>query len=132
MEQVRIHTGTHVKLKHVDETTLPQGFLSQLREFIHKQVAIEAVYLFAMQPEDQELQVCIALGMKKSMFGKKDEEFFRIVDEIQLLLPEELAINLYRFGSSEFLARYCLKSLDPIYLRSSAWLDKQIKRYAKP
>jgi hypothetical protein len=39
-----------------------------------------------------------------------------------------MPINLYRFGASEFLAKYCLDNLEPIFVRTPNWLDKQRKK----
>jgi len=129
VDEVKIHSGTRVKMKKLDEDTLPPDFLTRLREFAHKQESVEAVFLFALQPEDQEEQICLALGVRKSLFGKRDEEFLRLVDEIQLLLPGDLSLNLYRFGASELLARFCLESLEPAYLSGPSWRNKQVKKY---
>lgn len=131
MEEVKIHSGTRVKLKHIDEDVLPIEFVTRLKEFAHKDERIMAVYFFAIQAEAQTEQPSMAIALKAPLFGKSDESFLHVVDEIQMLLPDDLAINLYRFGASDFLARYCVENLEPVYLRASAWLDKQRKRYVK-
>ncbi len=129
MGEVKIHTGTRVKLKGVDEESLPGAFLARLREFAHADTRIEAIFLFAIQLEEQPEQMSLAIALKKAFFSPKNEEFLQIVDEIQLLLPEDLAINLYRFGASDFLASYCAHTVEPTYLRGSAWLKKQQTKY---
>ncbi len=129
MGEVKIHTGTRVKLKGIEETSLPESFLTHVREFAHKDRRIEAVFLFAIQLEDQPEQTSMAIALKKTFLAPKNEEFLQIVDEIQLLLPDDLAINLYRFGTSDFLAGYCAHSVEPIYLRSASWLKKQQSKY---
>jgi hypothetical protein len=129
VEEVKIHSGTRVKLKHISEDALPLDFVRKIKEFSHNDNRIQAVFVFAIEPEDQSEQPSMALAIKSSLFAKTDESFLQIVDEIQMLLPDDLAINLYRFGASDFLARYCVSKLDPIYLRTAAWLDKQRKKY---
>lgn len=131
MGEIKIHSGTRVKLKGIEEDSLPGPFLLRLREFAHGDNRIEAVFLFAIQLEDQPEQVSLAIALRKVFFSPKNEEFLQIVDEIQMLLPEDLAVNLYRFDSSAFLATYCAHSVEPIYLRSSSWLKKQQSKYAK-
>ena len=128
MEEVRIHSGSRVKLKRIDEGGLPREFLERLKEYAHKEERIEAVFTFALQSEGREEQVSLAVAMKSKLFGNPDEDFLQVVDEIQMLLPEDLAVNLYRFGASDLLARYCAHQLEPLYLRSAAWLDKQRKK----
>lgn len=131
MEEVKLHTGTRIKLKQYDERQLPAGFLARLREFAHQDTRIQAVYVFAVQPDDQPPQPSMAIALKSGLFDRRDEGFLQIVDEIQLMLPDELSLNLYRFGASDLLARYCVDSVEPVYLRSAAWVDKQRKRLAK-
>jgi hypothetical protein len=130
VEQVKIHTGTRVKLKHIDEDALPQGFLLKLKEYAHQHTRVQALYVFAIEPEAQVEQPSMAVAVKSGLFGKEEQSFLEVVDEVRLLLPEELSLNLYRFGASETLARYCVDNLEPVYLRSAAWLEKQRKRYA--
>lgn len=132
MEEIKIHSGTRVKLKHLREESLPQDFLLRLREFAHKTSTIQAIFMFALEAEGQPEQPSLAIAIRSGMFGARDEEFLHIVDEIQMTLPEELALNLYRFGASEQLARYCVRDLEPIYLRSTSWLDKQRKKLKEP
>lgn len=131
MDEVKIHSGTRVKLKHIEEIVLPQDFILRLKEYAHKDERILAVFFFALQPESQPEQPSMAIAIKSGLFSKGDEVFLQVVDEIQLLLPEDLSLNLYRFGASEFLAKYCLKDLEPVYLRSAGWLDKQKKKLLK-
>ena len=54
MEEVKIRSGTRVKLKHVNEDVLPQKFVSQMKDFAHKDERILAVYFFSIQVGDQE------------------------------------------------------------------------------
>jgi len=131
VEEIKIHSGSRIKLKRIDEGHLPPDFITRLKEYAHKEERIQAIYVFALQPEAQPEQASMALAIKSGLFAKKDESFLHVVDEIQLMLPEDLPINLYRFGASEFLARYCLKSLEPVYLRSTAWQEKQRKKLLK-
>jgi hypothetical protein len=129
MGETRIHSGTRVKLKSIAEGSLPTSFVSRLREFAHADPRIEALFLFAIQPEEREEQICLAVALKKTLFAPRSEEFLQIVDEIQMLLPEDLGINLYRFGTSDLLASYCAHSVEPTYLRNAAWLRKQQSKY---
>ena len=130
MEEIRIHSGTRVKLKRVDEESLPVGFLDRLRSFAHDDERIQAVWFLAIQAETAAEQPSLVLAVKGgSLFGKKEDAFLQIVDELQTMLPDDLAVNIYRFGASDLLARYCLDSLEPLYLRSPAWLEKQRKRF---
>ena len=130
VEEVRIHTGSRVKLKRIDEGGLPRDFVERLREFAHKEERIDAVYAFLLQSEGREEQLSLAVAIRSKLFGKPDEDFLKVVDEIQMLLPEDLAVNLYRFGASDFLARYCTHHVEPLYLRSTTWLEKQRKRFS--
>ena len=130
MAETRIHTGTRVKLKTVDEDALPEVFVTRLRELAHGDQRIEAIFFFAIQAEGQEEQLSLAVALKKRVFSPKTEEFLQIVDEIQMLLPEDLAINLYRHGTSDLLAQYCVHKVEPLYLRSAAWLAKQQSKIA--
>ncbi len=131
MEEVKIHSGTRVKLKRVDEDVLPTEFVSRLKDLAHKDERILALYFFAIQAEEQAEQPSMAIALKAPLFGSSDESFLHVVEEIQMLLPEDLAINLYRFGTSDFLARHCVENLEPVYLRSTSWLDKQRKKYLR-
>ncbi len=131
MDEVRIHSGSRIKLKRVEEGALPQDFLERLREYAHKEERIEAIFMFALQSEGREDQLSMAVAVKTGLFAKPEEVFLQIVDEVQMLLPEELPMNLYRFGASEFLARYCASNLEPVFLRSASWLDKQRKKLGK-
>jgi len=129
VDEVRIHRGTHVKLKKVDEDALPADFLAKLRELAHREERVQAVYLFALENADTgEEQVCLALGMSRPLLGRRDDEFLRVVEEIQIILPAELPVNLYRLDASPQVARFCLESLEPVYLRTAAWREKQLKR----
>jgi hypothetical protein len=129
MDETKIHSGTRIKLKKLPETALPQDFLTPLREFAHGKTVIQAVFLFSLQKENQNPQACMAIALKSGFFSSGNEEFLNIVDEVQLLLPEDLSLNLYRFETSDMLASYCAHSVEPLYLRSSAWLEKQRKKY---
>jgi len=131
VDDVKIHTGTRVKLKRVDESAFPVDFLAKLREFAHQADRIEVIFLFVLQPDDQPEQLSLAIGVKSSLLSKDDEVFINLVDEIQLLLPEDVSVNLYRFGASSFLAKYCVENLEPLYLRNAAWLARQRKKFAK-
>ncbi len=131
MDEVKIHSGTRVKLKHVDEDSLPLEFITKMKDYAHKDERISAVFFFAIQVGDQDEQPSMAVAIKSGFFKKPDEIFLRVVDEIQMILPDELSINLYRFGAAEMLTKYCLENLEPIYLRSTAWFEKQKKKYLR-
>jgi hypothetical protein len=131
VEEVKIHSGSRIKLKKVDESALPQDFLARLRDYAAGDETVEAIFMFALQSEGREEQVSMAVAMKGGLFSKQDESFLQVVDVIQVLLPEELPMNLYRFGASEFLARYCAHNVEPLFLRNPTWLDKQRKKLAK-
>lgn len=129
VEEVKIHSGTRVKLKHIDEIHLRQDFLERLRDFAHREEEIEAVYLFAIEAEGEEEHPAMAIATRERWLSRRGEEFLRLVDEVQLLLPEDLALNVYRFDASDVIARYCLNNLEPLYLRSDGWSKRQKKRY---
>ncbi len=125
MDEVKIHTGTRVKLKRLDEATMPQAFLEKLRQLIHKEELIQVVYLFALEAAGEPKQASLAVGLKSGILSRNDHEFRRIVDEIQLLLPPEVALKIYRLDAAPLIAQYCYDTLQPLYLRSAAWLEKQ-------
>lgn len=130
MDETRIHTGTRIKLKKIHENALPEDFLGRIRDFAHGESPIQAVFLFSLQKEEESPQPSMVIAVKKGLFSSGNEKFLNIVDEIQLVLPEDLSINLYRFEASDLLARYCAHSVEPLYVRSAAWLEKQRKKYA--
>ena len=129
MDETKIHTGTRIKLKKIDEGVLPENFLARVREFAHGGKLIQGVFLFSLQQGEENPQPSMVIAIKSGLFSSGNEEFLNIVDEIQLILPEELAINLYRFEASDVVARYCAHSVEPLYLRSDAWIEKQRKKY---
>lgn len=128
MEETKIHSGTRVKLKRINESYLEQGFLERLREFAHRQEEIEAVFLFAIEAEGEDEHPSMAIAVREHWLSRKSEEFLRIVDEVQLLLPANFAVNVYRFDSSDIIARYCLDNVQPTYLRSDSWIKRQKKK----
>jgi hypothetical protein len=128
MEEVKIHSGTRVKLKRINETHLEPDFLERLRDFAHRQEEIEAVFLFAIEAEGAQEHPAMAIAMREHWLSRKSEEFLRLVDEIQLLLPADFAVNVYRFDASDIIAHYCLDNLQPLYLRSEPWLKRQKKK----
>ncbi len=128
MDEVRIHSGTHVKLRQLGPGEVPDSFLKRLQEFAHGEKQIEAIYVFGIQPEYQDEHVALVLALKGGFFSDKSEEFLRIVDEIQMLLPPELSINVYRFGASELISGFCLQTVEPVYLRSAEWEERQKKK----
>jgi hypothetical protein len=130
VEQVKIHSGTRVKLKRVAEGALPVDFLGRLHDHAQKDERILAIFIFLVQPEAQPEQPSMAVAIKTGVFEKADDVFLRLVDEIQPLLPEDMALNMYRYGASELLTKYCASSVEPVFLRSASWLDKQRKRLA--
>lgn len=131
MEEVKIHSGSRIRLKRVADNVIPAAFLERLLEYAQTDDRVEAIYVFALQPEEQDEQPCLTVAVKSGFFSKGDESFLQVVSEIQNMLPEDLAINLYRFGASDFLASYCVKNLEPLFLRHPGWLDKQRKKHVK-
>ena len=131
MDEVRIHTGTQIKLKRVDEATVPGEFLERLRELAHREDTVQAVYLFAIEIPGRGEQLSLGLGLSKRLFRRKDEDFMRIVNEIQLILPEDMPVNLYRLESSVPVARYCLGELEPVYLKSASWREKMVRQLSR-
>ena len=129
MEEVKIHSGSRIRLKRIDEGSLPEEFVTRVREYAHKEERILAVYVFALQAEGQPEQPSMAIALRTGFLAKKDEAFLQIVDELQLMLPDDLSVNLYRFGASDFLASYCVNNVEPLYLRNAAWLEKQRKKH---
>lgn len=129
MDETKIHTGTRIKLKQISRDEIPAAFVQQITEFAHNESRILAVFLFGLQQGDDEIQPSMVIAIKTGLFSSGHEAFLNIVDEVQLRLPEDLALNLYRFDSSEVLARYCANSVEPLYLRTTGWLDKQKKKY---
>ncbi len=129
MSEVKIHSGSRVKLKKVDELALDQEFLNQLRELSHRTQQVEAVFLFAMQREEGAESFCLMIAIKKKIFGDGNEEFLQFVEEIQMILPEDLPVNIYRFGTSDFLSSFCAHKIEPIHLRTRSWLDRQKKKF---
>jgi hypothetical protein len=130
-DNATIHSGTRVKLKHVDESALPADFLTRLREMAHHDERFEAVYLCAVETDDRGEQLCLVIAVRSGLLGKPDDRFLEVVEELRLILPPGLGFNIYRFGASPVLARYCVESLEPIHLRSAAWLEKERKRLVK-
>ena len=129
MDETRIHTGTRIKLRKIDQNNLPDGFSARLREFAHNEKTIQGVFLFSLQQGEANEQPSMVIAIKSGFFSSGNEDFIRLVDEIQSMLPEDFAINLYRFEASEVVARYCAHSVEPLYLRSNTWLEKQRKKY---
>ncbi len=129
MSEVKIHSGTRVKLKKVDEETLDGKFLVRLQELAHNTENVAAVFFLAMQRDEGPENLCLAIAIKKRIFGDGNEEFLQFVDEIQIILPEDLPLNIYRFGTSDFLTSFCAHKVDPCHLRSRSWLEKQKKKY---
>jgi len=130
-EKATIHSGTRVKLKHVDESALPPGFLARLREMAHNDERLEAIFLCAVEAEDRAEQLSLVIAVRSGLLGKAEGTFLEVVEELRLILPPGLGFNLYRFGASPVLARYCVESLEPVHLHSAAWLEKERKRLAK-
>ncbi len=131
MDETKIHTGTRIKLKKIEESAVPEAFSARIRDFAHGEAAILAVFFFSLQQEDQSPQPSMVIAVKSGLFSSGNEKFLNIVDEIQLMLPEDLSLNLYRFEASEIVARYCANSVEPLYLRNTHWLEKQRKKYSE-
>jgi len=132
MAEVKIRSGTRIKLKKVDEDGIDREFMIQLKETAQQHEMVEAIFLFSMQKDDGPENICLSIAMKKKIFGDSNEEFLAFVDEIQIILPEDLPLNIYRFSSSEFLASFCAHKVEPCHLRSRTWLSKQQKKYPPP
>ncbi len=131
MDQTKIHTGTRIKLKKIDETALSEDFLARIRNFAHGDSKIQALFVFSLQQEAEAPQPSMVIAVKSGFFSQGNEEFLNIVEEIQLILPEDLSLNLYRFEASDVVASYCASSVEPLYLRNPTWLEKQRKKYAE-
>lgn len=129
VDEIRIHSGTQVRLRGLRDDELPASFLQNLQELARRERQVEAVYLFGMQPEDEEERVAMVLALRGGIFSNKSEEFLRLVNTIGQLLPSDLSINVYRFGASQLIAGYCLQTLDPVFLRSPNWVEKQRRRF---
>ena len=41
MDKTKIHTGTRIKLKKIDENVFPGDFLARIREFAHGEKIIQ-------------------------------------------------------------------------------------------
>jgi hypothetical protein len=132
MEETRIRSGTRVKLKRVDAENLPRRFLDDLVHLASSDARVVAVFLFALEPEGLPAQLSLALALKSRAFGKKDEDFLRLVEDIRGILPEDLGVNLYRYGSTEQLASFCAHSLEPLYVAHPQWIAGQRARLAPP
>ena len=130
VDEIRIHSGTQIRLRRLEPDEVPGTFLRQLEELARRQRQVEAIYVFGMQPEDDEERIALVLALRGGMFSNRSEEFLRLVDEIEGFLPDDLSINVYRFGSSQLIAGYCLQTLDPVYLRSPDWVERQARRFA--
>ena len=129
MDEVKIHSGTRVKLKRAADDVLPASFADSLRQSSHADERVQAVFVFSLQVEDGGDHTCLAIALRTGLFSKDDEAFLDVVEHIQSVLPDDLSLNLYRFGASDFLASYCVEHLEPLYLRSAAWLEKQRRKY---
>ena len=132
MDETRIRSGTRVKLRRVDTTGLPTTFLDGLRNLAEGDGRIVAIFLFAVEPEGQDSQLSLALALKSRPLGRKDEDFLHLVENISAILPEDLGVNLYRYGSTEQLASFCAHSLDPLYVADETWLVRQRARLIAP
>lgn len=130
MDEVRLHTGTRVRLSLLAADDLPGDFAERLRRFAAAEEGVEAVFAFRLQAEDREPQPSLAIAIRSAWLGRPDEAFIEIVERLQDHLPEDASLNLYRFGASDLLARYCVERIEPLFLRSPAWLDRQRRRYA--
>ena len=130
VEEGQIHTGTQVKLKRLEHDQIPAGFLKHLQDLGHRERQVEAIYVFGIQPQGEEERMALVLALRSGLFSNKSEEFLRIVEEIQIFLPPDLPVNVYRFGSSHLVAAFCLQTLEPVYLSSAEWVRKQRKRFA--
>ncbi len=128
MHDVKIHSGTRVRLKKVDEAALPVDFQTRLRELAHADERIEAVFLCAIETEEQGEQLSLVVALREGWLARADEAFLQVVEQLRLALPPGLSFNLYRFGSSPELARWCVSSVEPVHLRTTAWLERQRKK----
>ena len=126
---MRIHTGTRVRLSPLEDGDLPTGFAVELRRFAASDERIEAVFGFRLRTEDREPQPSLAIAIRSAWLRRQDEAFIGVVEQLQGELPEDASLNLYRFGASDLLARYCLERLEPLYVRNASWLARQRRTY---
>lgn len=130
MDEVRLHTGTRVRLSALEPDDLPADFTDRLQRFAAADEHIEAVFGFRLQADDREPQASLAIAIRGTWLGRPDETFIGVVERLQHHLPEDASLNLYRFGASDFLARYCVERVEPVFLRNPSWLDRQRRKYA--
>jgi len=97
VDEIRIHSGTEVKLRRLETDEVPGTFLERVTELAERHRQVEAIYIFGLQPENDEERIALVLALRGGLFSNKPEDFLRLVDEIQVFLPPELSINVYRF-----------------------------------
>lgn len=125
MDDVKIHSGTRVRLKRVDHAALPPAFLARLVELAEADGRVEAVYLCAIETAERGEQLSLVIALAERRGAAPDEEFLAIVEELRRGLPPGSSFNVYRFGAAPELARWCLESLEPLVLRETRWLERQ-------
>ncbi len=130
VDEVRLHTGTRVRLSTLETDDLPADFTDRLRRFAAADEHIEAVFGFRLQADDRDPQPSLAIAIRGAWPGRPDEAFIGVVERLQHHLPDDASLNLYRFGASDLLARYCIERVEPLYLRTPSWLDRQRRKYA--
>jgi hypothetical protein len=130
VDEVRLHTGTRVRLTPLEVGDLPADFAAHLRAFASADDRIEAVFGFRLQADDRDPQPSLAIAIRSAWLGRADDAFIAVVERLQHHLPDDASLNLYRFGASELLARYCTERTEPLFLRSPSWLERQRRKYA--
>ncbi len=130
VDEVKLHTGTRVRLSTLETDDLPVDFAERVRRFAATDEDVEAVFVFRLQADDREPQPSVAIAIRGAWLGRPDEAFLGVVERLQQHLPEDASLNLYRFGASELLARFCLERVEPLFLRNPSWLDRQRRKYA--
>jgi len=130
VDEIKLHTGTRVRLSVLESDDLPAGFTDRLQRFAAADDHVEAIFGFRLQADDREAQPSLAIAIRAAWLGRPDEAFIGVVERLQHHLPEDASLNLYRFGASDFLARYCVERIEPLFLRNPSWLDRQRRKYA--
>jgi hypothetical protein len=128
MDEVKIRSGTRVRLSRLEDGDLSDRFAAALQRYAASDERIEAVFGFRLQADDREPQPSLAIAIRGGWRQRKDETFINVVEQLQHEVPEDASLNLYRFGASQLLASFCLEHLDPLYVRSAGWLERQRRK----
>ena len=128
VDEVKIRSGTRVRLSRLEDGDLSDDFADALGRYVASDARIEAVFGFRLQAEDRDPQPSLAIAIRGGWRQRKDETFIEVVEQLQHEVPEDASLNLYRFGASELLARFCLEHVEPLHVRNPAWLDRQRRK----